>query len=101
MTSGMAHVSGGIMAAYIAFGARRGTSADSGHHDRAGNSADLENARSRKQKSPKPMGTVQMPKGGAGIKFPRCDRARDRLKGCGMAVNVGRYADCVPGAVWH
>ena len=35
MTAGMAHISGGIMAAYILFGIEARAPADRGHHDRA------------------------------------------------------------------
>ena len=41
MTSGMAHVSGGIMAAYIAVRHRGQTLAGGGDHDRAGNDLDF------------------------------------------------------------
>ena len=44
MTSGMAHVSGGIMAAYIAFGVEAQASAERGDHDRAGHDPDGEDA---------------------------------------------------------
>ena len=44
MTSGMAHVSGGIMAAYIAFGIEPKTSAQRRDHDRARNPSDGEDA---------------------------------------------------------
>jgi CNT family concentrative nucleoside transporter len=44
MTSGMAHVSGGIMAAYIAFGIDPETSVKRGDYDGAGNDPDLEDA---------------------------------------------------------
>ena len=45
MTSGMAHVSGGIMAAYIAFGVDARAFAGRGDHDRAGHAADGEDDR--------------------------------------------------------
>ena len=37
MTSGMAHVSGGMMAAYMAYGIEAQASARGSDHDRAGN----------------------------------------------------------------
>ena len=44
MTSGMAHVSGGIMAAYIAFGIEPKHLLERRHHDCPGNDPDVENA---------------------------------------------------------
>ncbi len=44
MTSGMAHISGGIMAAYIAVRDRGAAPADGGHHDRAGHHHDGQDA---------------------------------------------------------
>ena len=45
MTAGMAHVSGSIMAAYIAFGVRGAASAQRRDHDRAGHHHDGEDVR--------------------------------------------------------
>ena len=45
MTSGMAHISGGIMAAYIAFGIEAEAPADGGDHDRARHADDGEDVR--------------------------------------------------------
>ena len=47
MTSGMAHISGGIMAAYILFGIEAQAPADRGDHDRAGHDHDGQDARAR------------------------------------------------------
>ena len=47
MTSGMAHISGGIMAAYILFGIEAQASADGGDHDGARHDHDGEDARAR------------------------------------------------------
>ena len=52
MTSGMAHVSGAVMAAYVMIGARRDpASADGGDHDRAGHHHAGQDPRSRKWKA--------------------------------------------------
>ena len=45
MTSGMAHISGGIMAAYIAFGIEAQAPADGGDHDGARHAHDGEDVR--------------------------------------------------------
>ena len=47
MTSGMAHISGGIMAAYVAVRRRGQAPADSGHHDGAGHDHDGQDVRAR------------------------------------------------------
>ena len=47
MTSGMAHISGGIMAAYILFGIDAQAPADGGHHDGARHADDGEDVRAR------------------------------------------------------
>ena len=54
MTSGMAHVSGGIMAAYICVWNRPKTSVERRHHDRSRNVADGEDAGARKPSNQKP-----------------------------------------------
>jgi CNT family concentrative nucleoside transporter len=59
MTSGMAHISGGIMAAYILFGIEAQHSADRGHHDRARHADDGEDLRSR-NRVPETIGTVKL-----------------------------------------
>ena len=50
MTSGMAHISGGIMAAYILFGIEAQAPADGRDHDRAGHDHDGQDARAGRPK---------------------------------------------------
>ena len=49
----MAHISGGIMAAYIAFGIEPRASADRGDHDGAGHADDGEDVRARRRRCPR------------------------------------------------
>ena len=53
MTSGMAHISGGIMAAYILFGIEARAPADGRHHDRARHADDGEDLRARRPRCPR------------------------------------------------
>ncbi len=87
MTSGMAHISGGIMAAYIASGVEPKTFADGGDHDGAGDAADGEDAGAGNGRAAD-GGARGDAADGKGSEFSGSHFSRNVRTGCNLAMNV-------------
>ncbi len=101
MISGMAHVSGAVMAAYVGGRARRDPApADGGDHDRAGHHHAGQDLRSPKSDTPATAGKVEVnvEKTAVNVIDAAAQGAGDGLH---LALNIGGHADRVSGADRH
>ena len=89
MTSGMAHISGGIMAAYIAFGIEAGASPDRGHHDRARHVDDGKTVRARRRKCRRRAARSRSRVEKTDVQRHRRRPAAVRRRACDLRLNVG------------